>query len=207
MHVDSSDECWPGNFGARSSLSGPLKLVATGFLSSPLAPFILTLHSLNYSLSLYWTPHSPSPTSHSTVVDTYSIALVYSNSHRASTHLLPVLTFCQYSTVLIFCQYSSFSCSYKLCIINLYVKLITHTKFLFVCITVISIIVVHTVTIWFYFSLQIQPNKRISSESALRHNYFADLPPQIYELAAGMYSLCTWVGGFRRHKVDNNTVY
>lgn len=33
--------------------------------------------------------------------------------------------------------------------------------------------------------LQIQPNKRISSESALRHTYFDDLPQQIYELDAG----------------------
>nr|XP_027209361.1 cyclin-dependent kinase 14-like [Penaeus vannamei] len=30
--------------------------------------------------------------------------------------------------------------------------------------------------------LQIQPNKRISSELALRHSYFADLPPSIYDL-------------------------
>lgn len=32
---------------------------------------------------------------------------------------------------------------------------------------------------------QIQPNKRISSEAALRHTYFDDLPHQIYELEAG----------------------
>ncbi|XP_064116114.1 cyclin-dependent kinase 14-like isoform X5 [Macrobrachium nipponense] len=30
--------------------------------------------------------------------------------------------------------------------------------------------------------LQIQPNKRLSSEAALRHVYFADLPPHIFEL-------------------------
>lgn len=33
--------------------------------------------------------------------------------------------------------------------------------------------------------LQIQPNKRISSEAAVRHTYFDDLPQQIYELDAG----------------------
>lgn len=36
-----------------------------------------------------------------------------------------------------------------------------------------------------YLLLQIQPNKRISSEAALRHTYFDDLPQQIYELDAG----------------------
>lgn len=36
-----------------------------------------------------------------------------------------------------------------------------------------------------FLFLQIQPNKRISSEAALRHTYFDDLPQQIYELDAG----------------------
>ncbi|XP_045136500.1 cyclin-dependent kinase 14-like isoform X4 [Portunus trituberculatus] len=43
--------------------------------------------------------------------------------------------------------------------------------------------------------LQIQPNKRISSEAALRHTYFDDLPQQIYELDADQSIFS--VGGVR----------
>ncbi|XP_045606427.1 cyclin-dependent kinase 14 [Procambarus clarkii] len=43
--------------------------------------------------------------------------------------------------------------------------------------------------------LQIQPNKRISSEGALRHTYFAELPQQIYELDADQSIFS--VGGVR----------
>ncbi|KAK3850545.1 hypothetical protein Pcinc_042760 [Petrolisthes cinctipes] len=38
--------------------------------------------------------------------------------------------------------------------------------------------------------LQIQPNKRLSSECALRHCYFSDLPSQIYDLDADQSIFC-----------------